>query len=449
MKAMNNIILPPLFPGEVLPPLNALFEKSIDTVKSIQSLPLPLDTLKHRLNETLQFHSQSKLSQKDILDTLIILAESWKKKSFPYRKVAEEWLPITTGFSREMIRECLDITLEEFKLDKLTQCFLELGICNTESKFHLHIHAGNVFTSGLFGIIYGLLSLNPQLVKPSSEEPLFPWLFVHSIIILNPSLAAHLAYYNWPGGTKTHEEVVFAYSDKIFAYGDDNTISDMNNRMPSSVQFHGYGHKFSFGFISNDNLLMEDFSEIARRIAYDVALYEQQGCMSPHFILIESDSFDIVVKLGNKLAEEMNSLEVKLPAGIKSIEEKSLIKSIRDELSFQSSLNHGIKLLESNNSLNWTVVCLQNTQVPISCLNRFIYLVLFPKKETIGELLKPFIGKIQTIGYWGSLKQLNGLTSELSALRANRFCLLGEMQKPAIKERHRGKPNPEDFYEKY
>jgi hypothetical protein len=446
MKTTSIIFLPPLFPEEMIPSLQHLFDRPDSEIEKIQFSSFDENHLEEQLSESLSIYQNNRLFQKEILNLLLQSAELWKNPLSAYRILAEKWLPLTTGFSQEMISRCLDITFNEFTLKKLEQCYQSNKSPVTNAKYHLHIHAGNVFTSGLFGIIYGLLSQKPQLVKPSSTEPLFPWLFIHSLLSLNPAMAAHISCCNWQGGTKSIEGKVFTYTDKIFAYGDDETIEDLRKRVPEGIIFHGYGHKFSFGIIRKADSLKDQFTLIAEKIAEDVILYEQQGCMSPHFILVETGNKENLFRLGFNLAESLHRMSKRIPPGNKTLEEKILIKSIRDDLLFQSSLNQDTKLFSSENSLDWTVACLQQPQIPISCLNRFIYLVSIPDIPSIIPMMKPFIGKIQTVGYWGIPGEKDTIEHLFDLFRANRFCILGEMQKPIIEEVHPGKPNSVDFY---
>jgi hypothetical protein len=446
MKTTSSIFLPPLFPDETIPSLQHLFDRPDSEIEKIQFLSFDENHLEEQLSESLSLYHNNRLSQKEILTLLLQAAELWKNPLSAYRILAEKWLPLTTGFTQEMISRCLDITFNEFTSKKLEQCYQSNNSPVINAKYHLHIHAGNVFTSGLFGIVYGLLSQRPQLVKPSSTEPLFPWLFTHSLLSLNPAIAVHIACCNWQGGNKSIESKVFAYTDNIFAYGDDETIEDLGKRVPEGITFHGYGHKFSFGIIRKADSLKDQFPLIAEKIAEDVILYEQQGCMSPHFILVETGNKENLLRLGFHLAETLNGISNHIPPGNKTLEEKIQIKSIRDDLLFQSSLNQDIKLFSSDNSLDWTVVCFQEPQIPISCLNRFIYLVSIPDIPSIIPLMRPFLGKIQTVGFWGIPEEKDTLGHLSDLFRANRICVLGEMQKPIIEEIHPGKPNPADFY---
>src|SRR5262249_28279493 len=146
-----------------------------------------------------------------------------------------------------------------------------------------HIMAGNIPGAGIPDLIFACAVRAASLVKSSADDPLLPALFAESLAEMDPDLGDCIAVVWWPGGDQTIEKPVFSRSDCVIAAGSDETIRAVQQRVKS--RFIGYGHRLSFGFIGKEALT--DAKAVARRAALDVAMYDQQGCLSPHLFYVE------------------------------------------------------------------------------------------------------------------------------------------------------------------
>ena len=236
---------------------------------------------------------------RDILNCIDQAVQRCLDPHSPERREAEARLPETTGLSSAMVRHVLPLIFREYRADRIEAlCVDELGSLEVLDRFvpsvsgrkrasgpplMTHVLAGNVPGAGLDSVIFSLLVKSATLVKTSSAEPVLPILFARSIRDIDPNLGACLSVVSWPGGNAALEDLAYGRADIVVASGSDASLAAIRKR--TRGQFIGYGHKVSFGLATKESLT--DTEETAHKAAYDAALYDQQGCLSPQLIYVE------------------------------------------------------------------------------------------------------------------------------------------------------------------
>jgi hypothetical protein len=90
-----------------------------------------------------------------------------------------------------------------------------------------------------------------------------------------PTMAALLAEAA-PGLFELTSELAPAPGDHVHAYGSDATLAELARTLPRGVVLHGHGSGFAAA------VLERPFSDdVWDRLALDVALFDQRGCLSP------------------------------------------------------------------------------------------------------------------------------------------------------------------------
>ena len=95
----------------------------------------------------------------------------------------------------------------------------------------------------------------------------------------------------------------------LVAYGNDDTLAAMAQLLPRGVRMEGHGHGFGLGLVVGGARIVE---EGAARVARDVALYDQHGCLSPQTVLVEAAH---APGFARALANALKALEDELPRG--------------------------------------------------------------------------------------------------------------------------------------
>ncbi len=120
----------------------------------------------------------------------------------------------------------------------------------------------------------------PVLVKLSRAEPyFFPWLLDawHGEYSVEPGIRAH----PWPA-EGTDLRAILESAQTVLVFGSDPTVAALRETYRRK-QVLGFGHKFSIGWVANAD------REALHKLARDVALFRQQGCLSVQVVFVHGD----------------------------------------------------------------------------------------------------------------------------------------------------------------
>jgi hypothetical protein len=142
-------------------------------------------------------------------------------------------------------------------------------------------------------------------------------------------------------------------------------------------------------------------------------MWDQQGCMSPQCFYVRGDA----AAFATALAREMELFDHRWLRVELGFENATAMMRARNEWSFRG------RMWGSQGSTHWTVVLDERSGWATSPLNRFVF--VRPIELLTSKLAKQL--PISTIGFAGFSPQ------EVTALaRADRYCSLGEMQRPSV-----------------
>ena len=166
--------------------------------------------------------------------------------------------------------------------------------------------AGNVPGTGLLLALLGLAAAATDrppviLIRNSRREPIFTSLVLSVLEAVDPSLLDTTMVTIWDHGDMAVQEYLVAQSDLVIAAASDETINELGgivSRVSTAahpIRFHGHGHKVSFSTIGLEALGRERrlpngdlplMDAVACLASLDVALWNQQGCLSSrvHFV---------------------------------------------------------------------------------------------------------------------------------------------------------------------
>src|SRR5262249_15110338 len=136
-------------------------------------------------------------------------------------------------------------------------------------------------------MIHALLVKSPCLVKTAAEEPVLPVLFARSLAQEAPWLGEALAVLHWPGEDADVGAAALKDAEAVIAYGSDTSLASLRAWTPLGTRFQAHGHRIGFGVIGREALTLGGVDDTAARAARDVALFDQQGCMSPQYFYVE------------------------------------------------------------------------------------------------------------------------------------------------------------------
>jgi len=361
-----------------------------------------------------------------IVESLTRAAQLWLEDRAPYLMMALDVVPRITGYSREVIARQLRHLLEQITPENL-KGLAPSHVQNKQSKFSLvtQFCAGNIPGLGIEAIIYPLLARVPTFIKPSSDEPLLAAMFARTLEEIDRALAASIAVVWWEGGNIELEQRACQAADVVIVTGDDETIQALRELAPPTARFIAHPHKVSIGLVGRDFLT----PATAAAIAHDVALFDQQGCLSPQVIFIESNSSSDAERFAGLVHAALEEVGGELPMGEASVAEKVRLQQTLATLQMTGAL------ILRTSGMPFRSVILQDAGDRL-CLTLNVrggvFLCRADDLSQVIEQLKPLSQKLQCAGVAMSAEQLANLTPLLYTLGVCRVCPLGEMQRPPL-----------------
>lgn len=376
----------------------------------------------------------------------------------PYRRKAEEILPIVTGYDAEMIRlgltgylktfrkpELQKFTAEDFDNPLILDDFQPMPKGGFARAFGpdilTHIWAGNVPGIPVWSLVSGLLVKAGNIGKVPSAEPLFAGWFAQVLSDVAPEIADCFAVVWWKGGDTAREEALLKESDVVLAYGGNESLSAIRDRVPVTTRYLAYGHKVSFGAISRAALDTHKAADTAHQAAYDVVRYDQQGCYSPHVFFVERNGRISPQDFAQYLAHELETFEKKYPRRALSIGEARDMAAWYhgEEIKSFASENRG---LIGNADSAWSVAFVDDTEdLSPSGLNRTIKIVAVDALADIVPRIAPYKTLLQTVGIAAPPAELYALSTALGIAGVTRISAIGHMTAPEAGWHHDGRFN--------
>ncbi|OES45208.1 acyl-CoA reductase [Domibacillus iocasae] len=375
-----------------------------------------------------------------------------------YRQKAEKLLPIVTGYDEEIIRLGLTSYLKTFRKKELQRFLIEdLGNPLLLDDFQprvkggfskalgpnvfTHIWSGNVPALPLWSLISGLLVKAGNIGKVPSAEPLFSGWFAHLLVEVEPRLADCLAVVWWKGGDEEREHSIFEQSDVVVGYGGNDSLQSLQNRIPVTTRFLPFGHKISFGVVSQSSLDSRKTWQSVHQAALDVVRYDQQGCYSPHIFYVQHGGKVSPKEFARFLANELENFQKRHPRRELSMEESVSMAAWRqrEEMIIFSNPNNEVL---GNQANDWTVVYEENNiHFTPSSLNRVIKVIAFETIENILPYIAPHRSLLQTVGIAANPNELFEWAELLGKTGVTRITALGSMTSPEAGWHHDGRFN--------
>ncbi|MCZ8516937.1 acyl-CoA reductase [Paenibacillus filicis] len=431
----------------------------------VLQLPVLTPKLMNEIAHTLRERRKQylfRLSTGQIVAKLDQAVQKWLDPDYELRRLAEAWLPVITGYDREMIRLELKRLMRTFRKKELLR-FLDEEFDNPAvldefrprkngglsraygPELLFHVFSGNVPGLPVWSLVSGFLLKAANLGKTSSSEPLMPVLFAESLAEVDPELADCMAIVPWKGGTIEIEDTVMEAADGIVIYGGEEPVRQLRQRVSGAKRFVTYGHKVSFAMIGREALTADRYRETARRVAEDASVYDQQGCLSPHSILVEEAGAVTPRQFGQLLAAEMQNYQEKKPRAALSDEESMAIQAVRSRYEMQSLGSDEVAVYTSKQGTDWTVIYHDKTGFEPSPLNRTVHVFRCDTLEEGAASISPFSDYLQTAAVAVGPERLLTLSDELGRLGVTRICAVGRMPRTPAGWHHDGRFNLLDF----
>jgi hypothetical protein len=380
----------------------------------------------------------------------------------PTRRKVESLIPVITGYDAEMVRLGLTECLKTFRKPELNRFLAEDfanplilddfqpmakgGVAKAFSPGILaHIWAGNVPGLPLWSLISGLLVKAGNIGKVPSAEPLFAGWFAQLLTEIEPELADCLAIVWWKGGETACETALLNQAECVLAYGGNQALGAIRQRVPVTTRFLAYGHKISFGMISRAALDVRQAWPVAHLAAYDIARYDQQGCYSPQVFFVERGGKVSPREFSEYVAHELACFERKFPRRALTIAEAGDVAAWRHREETKAAAQPQHQVMADGLGA-WSVAYVEDDgDLAPSGLNRTIKIVAIDALADAAPRIAPYRAFLQTVGIAAAPEELYRLAGILGAVGVTRISALGQMTAPEAGWHHDGRFNLADL----
>ncbi|HZI88848.1 MAG TPA: acyl-CoA reductase, partial [Candidatus Polarisedimenticolia bacterium] len=290
------------------------------------------------------------------------------------RKNAVAWLGRMGRFPTAMIEQALDDTFEPLVVGGVSRWVAsELGSAaaldapQTDRRglarqafgpeWMLQIYAGNVPGLPVWPLYSALAMKSAIFAKVSSQEPVLAPLLARTIAEEDPALGDCLAIVWWKGGTVELDRAAIRQAPAVLAFGGEHAIASVAREAHPEARLVLQGPKVSVAYVSSASLTRAGLESLASRAAYDVSLYDQQGCLSPHAIYVERGGPVGPTAFASALGKALEALRDSLPRGPIQAEHAARIQLYRAQATFEEAQeSRGTRVIASGDGTDWTVI---------------------------------------------------------------------------------------------
>jgi hypothetical protein len=393
-------------------------------------------------------------SAENVLASIDRIVTNWLQPDYHLRRVAEELLPAATGFSPQMIRHGLPLLLEPLRSSRIRALLEDEfrdarvldGVCAGRRALGpaliTHVMSGNIPGLAFTPMLLSLALKSAVLIKSAAGDPISAALLAESIAEVDPELGQCVAVAHWHGGDRGLEEIAFGGADLVVASGSDAAVAAIAACVPG--RFIGHGHKISFAAIGSECL--DDraaVQHVAHQLAYDVSLWDQQGCLSPQLCYVETGGRVTPAEFAELLGDALAHLATELPPRRLSLDERAAVLRFRQEAEW----GQAEQLLASTDSTHWSISIEPTADFVPSCLNRCIRLKIVASLAELPATLGAHRRHLEAAGIAVAPQRHAEVADMLAGCGVHRICPIGTMQRPPLSWRQSGRPRVADWVE--
>jgi hypothetical protein len=377
-------------------------------------VPADIDAICDRLLDA-QRHLET-LTTADIIAAIDAAARMLRDPAEPERAAVLHSLRDVSGLSDAMAAHVLDRMAEDWLAPALQQLVgAELGDASALDGFThragrrvravaprlgFHVFSGNVPGVSVTSIVRSLLVRTAVLGKSAAAEPALAPAFARLLARVSPRVGACVAIAWWPGGDERLEQAALGRAGIVVHYGGADAIASLRARAHAHVTFVEHGPRISFAVIHAAALREPArLRQCARDTAAAVALFDQQGCVSPQLAYVIG-SADDARALAEAVAAALDDVQRSLPRGALDAGEAAAIREARTRAEF-GAIRGDSRDLWGPDSLDYSVILSDDVAFEGSCLNRTLVVKAAPDIDAVLDAARPFAHLLQTVGLAG------------------------------------------------
>lgn len=258
----------------------------------------------------------------------------------------------------------------------------------------VHITPSNALSVAPMSVIEGLMAGNINILKNSGRNGIFAQHMLHLLgeCDVTSVLKKYLFVLEISSSDESKMEVLYRIADGVSAWGGEEAMKSVRSRIPSGVRFIEWGHKISFGYLSQK---MRSDPEALRAFARDICTIDQQACSSPQTILVEANGTDELDDVAAALYEALREVSPEIAGKTPSRAEQAEITTRIHLHRAEAAAGNGKIFGETDSPFH--VLADYRPGLSPSPLYRTIW--LHPvSRDRIGSVLRPMNIYLQTCG---------------------------------------------------
>lgn len=228
-----------------------------------------------------------------------------------YGRALRRELLTSTGLSSQAIEWGLTTSLDALSVPALSE--LAERAHGQPCELAAVVLAGNVFSAALRPLALPLLLGVPVIAKASSRDDAMARYLRKALTETEPALGGACEVLTFAREQRPLTGALLAHAQVVSVYGSDETVEQLRG-LATHATLVARGHGLGAAFVSAGSL-RGDATEIARKLALDVAAYDQRGCLSPHAVLVEDDAAGAPGRFAELLAQALDEVGAQMPRG--------------------------------------------------------------------------------------------------------------------------------------
>ena len=223
------------------------------------------------------------------------------------------------------------------------------------------------------------------------------------------------------------------------ATGSDASIAALAARVRPPRRLVGSGHRLSVAALGPGAQDGAALAAAAEGIALDVALWDQQGCLSPLAVYVVGGCDTASDRVAEGLARALEALERRLPRGKLDPEAGAAFLHECDSAELRAAAGGRVRLL-GGVLQRFAVVREADAALRPAPLHRFVRVHPVADAPALRAALLPLGPHLAGVALAGFGPGADALARGLADLGASRLCRPGELQAPPLAWRHDNRP---------
>lgn len=233
----------------------------------------------------------------------------------------------------------------------------------------LVVLSANVFVAPVRALACAVAQSARVYVKPSKREPHL----VAALLAAAPELGIEVL----------SDAAAATFAGEVHVYGRAETIAAYRASLPADAPLVPHGPGFGVAYVGP----RDDLAESAKKIADDVVLFDQRGCMSPRMTFVAGDRMRATA-FGRALFEALSKHAV--PRGLLTEDERDEIRA------FSRTMDVVAELLEAPTATVATSEA--DAQPTLAPVGRNMYIACVSEDENVGDVLGAFAPYVTVVG---------------------------------------------------